>query len=491
MTPTYRCVTVYPVEPTDGSGAAQVLGELALAAASATEPRGFAAAVGELLAQRTGLVGLELVLPATDDGARWTSFAWQPGAEVVEAPVVAPDPDPGSLPAPKVRRAQGLWIVTVAVPIDLAKAGVLTLALGGQLVPPFALEADLIVAVARIVGMAAHGCELIAKAETLSRRLAEIEPARPLVAVSGAMRELVAQCELVAAHPVSVLLRGESGTGKEVLARHIHRCSDRAEAAFVAVNCAALPEALIESELFGHERGAFTGATQRHTGRFERASGGTLFLDEVAELPLAVQAKLLRVLQEGCFERVGGRETVTVDVRVIAASHRPLEEMLEQGAFRADLYYRLAVFPIVIPPLRERPEDIPALVSNKLQQMCARMGREVPVVPRATLRALCAAPWPGNVRELESYLERATILSAGSELVLPTSLAPSQPKRGALGVTPTAKLDQAIKAAVERALSAARGKIYGKDGAAAALGLKPSTLQAKMMRLGIDHRVFR
>jgi transcriptional regulator with GAF, ATPase, and Fis domain len=368
----------------------------------------------------------------------------------------------------------------------------MTLALGGQVVPPFALEADLLVALARIVGMASHSCELIAKVATLSRRLSQLEPSRPLVAVSAAMRELVAQCELVAAHPVSVLLRGESGTGKEVLARHIHRCSDRAEAAFVAVNCAALPEALIESELFGHERGAFTGATQRHTGRFERASGGTLFLDEVAELPLAVQAKLLRVLQEGCLERVGGREPITVDVRVIAASHRPLEEMLEQGTFRTDLYYRLAVFPIVIPPLRERPEDIPELVNNKLQQMCARMGREVPVVTRAVLRALCAAPWPGNVRELENYVERATILSAGSELVLPTTLVAAQVKRGAqLGAAPAAKLDQAIKVAVERALSAARGKIYGKDGAAAALGLKPSTLQAKMVRLGIDHRAFR
>jgi transcriptional regulator with GAF, ATPase, and Fis domain len=300
------------------------------------------------------------------------------------------------------------------------------------------------------------------------------------------MREVLEQIELVAPHPTTVLIRGESGTGKELLARQVHRQSDRAAAPFVAVNCAALPENLIESELFGHEKGAFTGAADRHIGRFERAHGGTLFLDEIGELPMSVQGKLLRALQERVIERVGGREPISVDVRIVAATHRSLEDMLADGTFRTDLFYRLNVFPVHVAALRERPEDIAELARATLRRMCKHLGRDVPELSQRQLRALSSQAWPGNVRELENHLERALILSTGKTFALPESATARPARRGAAPqVATSSKLTDVMKQAIVAALEQSGGKIYGADGAAASLGMKPSTLQSKMAKLGV------
>jgi len=243
---------------------------------------------------------------------------------------------------------------------------------------------------------------------------ATVAPASP-VACSAAMRQLLEAADDVAATPTTVLLLGESGTGKELVARYLHARSGR-PGSWVAVNCAALPAELLESELFGHERGAFTGATERRAGRFEQAHGGTLLLDEISELPLSLQAKLLRALQEREIDRVGGQRPVPVDVRVVATSNRDLTEMVRCGHFRADLYYRLDVFPLTVPPLRERPEDLPALARTLLADAAQALGREAPGLSPAALEALRHHPFPGNVRELRNLLERALVRSRGGAI---------------------------------------------------------------------------
>jgi transcriptional regulator with GAF, ATPase, and Fis domain len=331
---------------------------------------------------------------------------------------------------------------------------------------------------------------------------------REVVAASPAMRRLFFETiPLIAGHDATVLLRGETGTGKEVAARRIHALSPRARRPFVRVNCGALPEALAESLLFGHERGAFTGAHQRHTGVFERASGGTLLLDEVGELSLAMQARLLRVIQEGEFERVGGVEAVRVDLRLIAATHRDLEGMMAEGKFRQDLYYRLHVVPIELPPLRERIEDIEGLVRETLRRLADRAGRAPPPVSAHDLERLRSWPWPGNVRELENLLERALVLSPGERIVLPMSFGPlpgraaeSTPAEGprpagaraatspgevARGASEAGGFDGGVRRLIEGALEASGGRIHGAGGAAERLGLRPTTLQAKMRKLGV------
>jgi formate hydrogenlyase transcriptional activator len=259
----------------------------------------------------------------------------------------------------------------------------------------------------------------------------------------------------------------------------------------VAVNLAALPEGLVESELFGHEKGAFTGALRRRPGRFEQADGGTIFLDEIGDAPASVQVRLLRVLQEKELDRVGGTEPVKVDVRVVAATHRDLEARVAAGAFREDLYYRLAVFPIALPPLRERPEDLRPLVEHFLARHAAQLGRRVPEVPDAFWEALRQHAWPGNVRELENFVQRALILSGGDALELPGPLGGEPSPTAANGVAPEpeerplGRFDDEVRSVIERALDACGGRVYGPHGAAARLGLKPSTLQGKMKRYGV------
>jgi formate hydrogenlyase transcriptional activator len=268
----------------------------------------------------------------------------------------------------------------------------------------------------------------------------------------------------------------------------VHDLSPRSGRPFVAVNLAAIPEGLIESELFGHEKGAFTGAVRRRQGRFEQADGGTIFLDEVADAPPAVQVRLLRVLQERELSRVGGAEVLKVDVRVVAATNRDLEAAVAAGAFREDLYYRLAVFPVRLPALRDRRADLRPLAEHFLARHAAAMNRRPPQVPDAFWRALEAHDWPGNVRELENGVQRALILSPGPVLVVPEPLgagarSPSLVAGGAPGT-----FDEEARAVIERALVASGGRVYGPGGAAARLGLKPSTLQGKMKRYGIGER---
>ena len=277
----------------------------------------------------------------------------------------------------------------------------------------------------------------------------------------------------------SVLIRGETGTGKELLAQAIHRLSPRGRHVMVKVNCAALPSGLVESELFGREKGAFTGALARQVGRFEVADGSTLFLDEVGELPADVQVKLLRVLQEGEFERLGSPRTIKVNVRVIAATNRDLAEEVRKGRFREDLFYRLNVFPIRMPPLRERPQDIPLLVWVFLEDLSSRMGKKITQVPRAAMEALQRHSWPGNIRELRNVIEHAAIITTGDTLRVP-----------ALGVdAPAAPLPQTLADAerkhILRALESTGWRIKGPKGAAMVLGLNPATLYSRMKKLGI------
>ena len=275
----------------------------------------------------------------------------------------------------------------------------------------------------------------------------------------------------------------------------IHDFSQRFSGPFVVVNMGAIPESLIESELFGHEKGSFTGALQRRAGRFEQAHGGTLFLDEIGDAPLPVQVRLLRVLQEREVQRVGAGESFKVDVRVVAATNRPLEKMVAEGRFREDLFYRLNVFPLVVPPLRERLEDVRALGAYFLARQAARMHRHPPRVGEEAWRALEAAAWPGNVRELENCLERALILSPGDELVLPEGLAKASAaakvevaEKGDAGRNLVRPFEEQVKTLLEQALARTGGKIYGPDGAAAILKLQPTTLQGKLRKYGLRAR---
>jgi formate hydrogenlyase transcriptional activator len=283
----------------------------------------------------------------------------------------------------------------------------------------------------------------------------------------------------------SVLILGETGTGKELVARAIHKLSGRSEKAFVKLNCAAIPLGLLESELFGHEKGAFTGAISQKTGRFELADKGTLFLDEVGDIPLELQAKLLRVLQEQEFERLGSNRTHKVDVRLIAATHRDLPAMVKQATFREDLYYRLRVFPIQVPALRQRGEDIPRLVRHFTTLYARRMNKQIEVIPWEAMDALVRYPWPGNVRELQNFIERAVILSPRSVLRAPTSeLEPFQNSTKSNG--PINGLAEVERDHILRALEASNWVIGGQNGAAERLGMKRTSLVYRMKKLRIE-----
>jgi PAS domain S-box-containing protein len=320
---------------------------------------------------------------------------------------------------------------------------------------------------------------LQAESDYLKAEIRVGQPSGDLTGQSAAIQKVLHLVEQVAPTDSSVLVRGETGSGKELVARAIHRLSRRRDHLLVKVNCAALPSGLIESELFGREKGAFTGALTRQVGRFEVANGSTLFLDEVGELSLEVQAKLLRVLETGEFERLGSPKTIKVDVRLIAATNRDLVEEIKKRRFREDLYYRLNVFPIRVPPLRERPEDIPVLVWTFLEELSSRMGKRITQVPRKTMEALQRHPWPGNVRELKNVIEHGAILTTGKTLSVPL-LEDAAPAGG-----PPRTLAESERELIRRALESARWRVKGPKGAAAALGLNPSTLYGRMRKLGI------
>ena len=304
-----------------------------------------------------------------------------------------------------------------------------------------------------------------------------------IVGESPALKRILKQLEIVAPTDSTVLIQGETGTGKELVARALHNLSTRRERTFVKLNCAAIPMGLVESELFGHEKGAFTGAIAQKIGRFELANGGTLFLDEIGDVPLELQSKLLRILQEQEFERLGSTRTIRVNVRLIAATNRDLHQMVADKQFRSDLYYRLNVFPIVVPPLRQRAEDIQALVRHFVSKYARRMKKTLESVPSEAMNALIRYHWPGNIRELENFIERAVILSPGPTLQIP--LAELKQSEHAPAAAPSLTLTAAEAAHIQRVLKETKGVIGGPSGAAARLGMKRTTLHAKIKKLGI------
>ncbi len=315
-----------------------------------------------------------------------------------------------------------------------------------------------------------------------------------IVGMSAALQGILRQIELVAPTDSTVLITGESGVGKELIAREIHRRSARAERPMIRVNCASIPRELFESEFFGHVKGAFTGATRDRVGRFALADGGTIFLDEVGEIPPELQSKLLRVLQEGEFERVGDERSRKTDVRVIAATNRDLRKEVESRRFREDLYYRLNVFPIEAPPLRRRPEDIPPLTAHFVRSTARKLNLPEPRLTRALLMRLQAYDWPGNVRELQNVIERALITSRGKQLRvdLPESSESGTGVQSTVAgedpVLTEAEMRRLEKENLRRALRQTRWKIYGPDGAAELLGVKPTTLVSRIKKLGLEHR---
>jgi formate hydrogenlyase transcriptional activator len=322
---------------------------------------------------------------------------------------------------------------------------------------------------------------------TTASPLSVVESANNIIGAGHGLRGVLDSVRLVAPADASVLIQGETGTGKELIARAIHDQSQRRHQPYVKVNCAAIPAGLLESELFGHERGAFTGAFVQTKGRFQMADRGTLLLDEVGDLPLELQPKLLRVLQEQEFERLGSTHTVRVNVRVVAATNLNLMQMVNERRFRADLFYRLNVFPVTVPPLRERSEDIPELVWHFVRKFSARMHRDIDMIPDSVMEALRCYHWPGNVRELQNLLERAVILSEGRVL--------HPPLRDLEGMTRSSEPGRSSKTLAEaerdhilEVLHHSRGVLSGHDGAAARLGLKRTTLQYRMRKLGIEQK---
>jgi len=380
--------------------------------------------------------------------------------------------------------------------------GVLTL--GTRREDAFADDLPFLTQIARQVAIAIENAVVFGEVSDLKDKLAQTNlyledeirsemKFEEIVFKSDAMRRILQQVETVASTDSTVLIYGETGTGKELIARALHNLSPRHSNAFVKLNCAAIPTGLLESELFGHERGAFTGAVSQRVGRFELANHGTIFLDEIGEIPLELQPKLLRVLQEREFERLGSSRTLHTDARLIAATNRDLEAMVKEQKFRSDLYYRVNVFPIRIPALRERPEDIPPLVRHYAKQFTRRLGKTIDTIPSETMAALVKYPWPGNVRELQNVLERAVILTPGSvlnisseDLRLPSNVPvnPASPQTGASRDRRTV-LDDADRQRILAVLEQTNWTVAGPNGAAARLGMKRSTLQTRMQKLGI------
>jgi transcriptional regulator with GAF, ATPase, and Fis domain len=340
-------------------------------------------------------------------------------------------------------------------------------------------------AASSIWGLEAPACNKSASFESFElsgRKLPRI------VGNSFALRQVLGMVRIVAPTDATVLINGETGTGKELIAEAIHKCSERFSGPFVKVNCAAIPAGLLESELFGHERGAFTGAIARSVGRFERAHRGTLFLDEIGDLPPELQPKLLRIIQEREFERLGGNETIHTDVRVICATHRNLIEMVDERQFRADLFYRLNVFPIDLPPLRDRPDDIRLLVHYFAMDYAARMRKRITSISEHFMAVLVEHSWPGNVRELQNFIERSVILSDGGVLTGPSpELTHTEPRKCTNAFIPIT-LKQMERSRILQVLEQTQGVVGGRNGAAALLGIGRTTLIYKMRRMGIRLR---
>ena len=372
--------------------------------------------------------------------------------------------------------------------------------LAGALVEPFsvALDKDRELRAVRARRQAAE-----ADRHSLLTKLGRQEISEAIVGAESGLRTVMDRVDLVSPSDVPVLLFGETGSGKEVIARAVHARSGRQLGPFLRVNCGAIPPELIDSELFGHERGSFTGAIAMRKGWFERADGGTLFLDEVGELPLAAQVRLLRVLQDGTLERVGGQRVLTVDVRVVAATNRDLQNMVAEGRFRDDLWYRLAVFPITVPSLRDRPEDMPALATHFALRAAKRFGLPILVPSPEDVNRLLAYDWPGNIRELAAVIDRAAILGNGKRLEIAKALGvthgPASSRLNVAGTPITAtqgseefpSLDAVAARHIETALRATRGRIEGPQGAAAMLGINPHTLRARMRKLSVNWKKFR
>jgi formate hydrogenlyase transcriptional activator len=325
---------------------------------------------------------------------------------------------------------------------------------------------------------------LVDKSSTRDLGQAESSFLDTIVGHHGGLRAVLSHVATVAPTDATVLISGETGTGKELIARAIHELSPRHNRNLVKLNCAAIPAGLLESELFGHERGAFTGALMQKKGRFELADGGSLFLDEIGDISLELQPKLLRAVQEQEFERLGSCATIHVNVRMIAATHRHLRTMIHEQKFREDLFYRFNVFPIEIPPLRERREDIPLLVNHFVSTLCRRMRKQITSISRQAMEMLTNSPWRGNVRELANFIERAVIVTQGEELEVPTTTLPGS-SDAVVAVCSPSTFRQAESSVIVEALRAAAGRIAGQGGAAERLGLKRTTLQNKIRRLGI------
>jgi formate hydrogenlyase transcriptional activator len=413
-------------------------------------------------------------------------------------PVVVSGPDFKRFPSPLFRRLTALGLRSgCSVPL-VGRNGISgVLDVTRKSGEPFTNdEVNLLVQVARQIAIGAENSLAYQELSELKDKLAteklyleeEIRLDQNLgnmIGESDAFHAVLSAVQVVAPTDATVLIEGETGTGKELVARALHDLSGRSQQSFIKVNCAAIPATLLESELFGHEKGSFTGAFAQKIGRFELAHKGTLFFDEVGEIPLELQSKLLRAIQEQEFERLGGNRTIRVDVRFVAATNRSLKQMVDEGTFRSDLYYRLHVFPLTVPPLRERKEDIPLLIRYFTQRYAKRMNRPIESIPSATIEALTAYEWPGNIRELQNVVERSVILSRGN--VLRVSI-PEVARSSPASVRPPRFEEPAERERILAALRESNGKVGGPTGAAARLGLRRTTLQSRMKRLGIERQ---